>query len=79
MTELSSWYALGKWSLVLRFATVGAFAGLVSWVLVYALHLLFDISKPSVMALLLAVPRGAVFGVILALILWMYWSRTQGR
>ncbi|MEK6254381.1 MAG: hypothetical protein N2B05_06795 [Gemmatimonadales bacterium] len=79
MTGLSSWYALGKWSLVLRFAAVGAFAGLVSWVLAYALHLLFDISKPSVMALLLAVPRGAVFGVILALILWMYWSRTQGR
>lgn len=75
MTSLRSWYALGKWPFILRFAGIGAFAGLASWTLAYAMYWLFDISKPSALALLLAVPRGAVFGVILALILWIYWSR----
>jgi len=68
MTGLRSWYAMGKRSFVLRLAAVGAFASLVSWVLVYGLDMLLDI-RPSTTALLLAVPRGAVFGVILALIL----------
>jgi cell division protein FtsX len=79
MSGLRSWYALGKWPFILRFASVGAFAGLASWVLAYALHWVFDISKPSTMALVWAVPRGALYGVILALILWMCWSRTEGR
>lgn len=79
MTGLRSWYAMGKWPFILRLAAVGAFAGLASWLLAYVLPLLFDISRPSVMALVWAVPRGALYGVILALILWMYWSRTEGR
>lgn len=79
MTGLRSWYALGKWPFILRFAGVGAFAGLASWLLAYALPLMFDISKPSVMALVWAVPRGALYGVILSLILWMLWSRTERR
>ena len=75
MTTLRSWIAMGKWSLVARFAAIGAFAGFASWALVFAGHLLFDIGRPSGIALVLAVPRGALFAVVLGLILRAYWIR----
>ena len=75
MSGMRSWHAMGKWSLVLRFAAMGASAGLVAWTVVFAAHLLFDVGRPSAVALLLAVPRGAIFGVVLGLILRAYWSR----
>lgn len=35
----------------------------------------FDFDKPSVLPLVLAIPRGALYGVIIALILRAYWNR----
>jgi len=75
MNSLRSWNAKGRWSLVGLFAAVGAFAGLASWALVWILALLLQFGRPSFMALVLAVPRGAIFGVVLALVLRVYLNR----
>ncbi len=61
--------------LIVYFGAIGAFAGLASWLLIMLLHPQFDASKPSVLSLALAIPRGAIFGVILALILRAVWNR----
>ncbi len=63
----------------MRLAGIGAVAGLASWLLVYALRLMFDAGSPSIRELLWAVPRGALFGVILGLILGAYWDRRENR
>jgi len=75
MAGLRAWQAMGKWSLVVRLAAVGALAGFAAWALVFVAHLLFEVSRPSTIALLLAIPRGAIFGTVLALILRAYWNR----
>jgi hypothetical protein len=77
--DLRSWKAMGTWSLVVRSAAIGAFAGFAAWASVFALRLLFDSGGPGVIALVLAVPRGALFAVIIALILRAYWNRTHRR
>ena len=79
MSGLRSYRRMGKWSLVVRFAAIGAFAGFAAWIVVFVAHLLFDVGRPSGIALLLAIPRGAIFGVVLALILRVYWNRTHGQ
>ena len=79
MTGLRSYRAMGKWSLVVRLAALGAFAGFAAWTVVFVAHLLFDVGRPSGIALLLAIPRGAIFGVVLALILRVYWNRPRGQ
>ena len=79
MTSLRSWRTMGRWSLVLYLATVGAFAGLAAWTVILVAHLLFDFGRPSGIALLLAIPRGAIFGVVLGLILRVYWNRPHGQ
>ena len=68
---------MGKWALVVRLAGLGAFAGFAAWAFVFVADLLLETGRPSVTALLLAVPRGAIFGVILALILGMFWKRSD--
>jgi hypothetical protein len=65
-------------ALLVRLALAGAIAGLVAWLAVLGLHLLFAVSRPSWLSLLLAIPRGAVFGMILALVLYAYWKRQPG-
>ena len=70
--------AMSLLALIVRFALIGALAGLVAWLSVLGLHLLFQVSRPSVVALLLAMPRGAVVGMILALVLHAFWQR-HGR
>jgi len=70
---------MSRSSLIVRIGMVGAVAGLASWGLVLAAHGLFGFGRPSVTALLLAIPRGALFGVILALILHAYWRRHPGK
>jgi len=75
MNSLRSWKSRGTWSLVVRLAALGAFAGFASWALVWVLDLMFRFGRPSAMALVLAIPRGAVFGVVLALVLRVYWNR----
>jgi hypothetical protein len=66
-------------SIVMRLGLGGAMAGLGAWVLVWVLRMLVDGSSPSGMALLLAIPRGAIFGMILGLVLHTYWKRNPGR
>ncbi len=71
--------------LVLHIGLVGAISGLAAWLIVLVLAMLFDLDKPGGISLLLAIPRGAIFGIILALVLHAYWNRgsgdneTQGR
>jgi hypothetical protein len=79
MTDLRSLRAMGTWSLVLRLATLGAFAGFAAWAVVWVAHLLFDVGQPSTIALVLAIPRGAIFATVLALALRAYWSRTHDQ
>lgn len=71
----NSMRAMSRADLVVRFAVAGAIAGVVAWLLVLGLHVLFEVTRPSAMALLLAIPRGAVFGVVFAVILHAYWRR----
>jgi ABC-type Fe3+-siderophore transport system permease subunit len=78
----NSWNALRAKSrpyLVLYFSILGAFSGLVSWVAIMVAHMLFDVVKPSGMSLLLAIPLGTFFGVILALILFACWNKRTSR
>jgi RsiW-degrading membrane proteinase PrsW (M82 family) len=70
---------MSRWSLVWRFGVAGAFAGFAAWAVVLAAHMLFGVSRPSGISLLLAMPRGALFGIILALILHFFWNRPSGR
>ena len=67
--------AMSRRDFVLRFGLVGAFSGLAAWLLILILAMLFDLDRPSGIALLLAMPRGALFGIILALVLHAYWNR----
>jgi len=66
-------------SLVMYFGLIGAVAGLAAWGVVLAAAALLGFDRPGVVALLLAIPRGALFGVILALILRAYWRRHVGK
>jgi hypothetical protein len=79
MTNLRSLSAMGTWSLVLRLATLGAFAGFAAWAVVWVAHLLFEVGRPSTIALVLAIPRGAIFAIVLGLILRACWNRTYGQ
>lgn len=67
--------AMGRWPFVRYLAVVGAASGLLAWLVAYAAHFVFGVDKPSVLALVLAIPRGALYGVIMALILSAYWTR----
>jgi hypothetical protein len=73
MTNLSTYRVLPRWALVARFALVGLFAGLLAWVSVFGLRLLAGEGGPTITSLLWAMPRGALFGAILALILHAWW------
>jgi hypothetical protein len=78
MTGLSSYRTLSRRALVTRFALWGFAAGLLAWVLVLGLRLLVDGSTPTIISLFWAMPRGALFGAILALILHAWWQRHPG-
>ena len=67
--------SLSRGSLVLRIGLVGAVAGFLAWAVVLLGHIGFGIGRPSGLALLLAIPRGALFGIIIALILYEYWKK----
>jgi hypothetical protein len=75
MASLSTYRTLSRWALVARFALVGFFAGFFAWVLVLGLRSLVDGSQPTITSLFWAMPRGALFGAILALILHAWWQR----
>ena len=84
----TDWHAMRTLSLsvlIVRLVLVGVFAGLVAWLVALGLAPLFEISRPSGVALLFAILRGAVAGMIVALILHAYWKlfpdteETNGR
>lgn len=77
-STVDPWRTMRTWPLVGYLAGVGAVAGFAAWALMWVLDLLFGIGRPSLMSLVLAVLRGAVFGVVLALILRAYWNRSKG-
>ena len=79
MTSLSTYRRLSRWALVARFALVGLFAGFLAWVLVFGLRVFAGDSGPTVTSLLWAMPRGALFGAILALILHAWWRSHPGQ
>jgi len=59
------------------FVAVGAFAGVLAWCLVLAGHLAFDIGRPTWLALLLAIPRGSLYALIVGFGLRL-WLRGRG-
>jgi hypothetical protein len=75
MAGLSTYRTLSRWALVARFVLVGFIAGFIAWVLVFGLRLLAGDSGPTITSLLWAMPRGALFGAILALIMHAWWQR----
>jgi putative flippase GtrA len=77
-TNWNSMREMSLSALIVRLGLVGALAGLVAWLTVLSLHLLSEGSRPSWVALLLAIPRGAVVGMILALVLHAYWKHHPG-
>jgi len=77
MTTLRSWYAMGFGPFIARLAAIGAVAGVASWALVFALSPLFDTGRPDALVLLSAVLRGALVGVVLAVLLRTYWNRQE--
>lgn len=79
MTTLRSWYAKGRSSFVARVAAIGAVAGGASWLFALAVYPLFGARRPDLGSLLFAVPRGALFGAVLALALTVYWDRRAAR
>ena len=52
---------------------------MVAWLLVLAVRLLFEADGPSGLSLLLAIPRGALYAIILAVILHAYWKKHRGK
>ena len=79
MAHLSTYRTLSRWALVARFALVGFFAGFFAWVLIFGLRLLSADNGPTITSLFWAMPRGALFGVILALILLAWWRRSSSQ
>jgi hypothetical protein len=77
-TDLNAWRGLSRSALILRVGLIGAAAGFVAWAGMLVAHVLWEIGRPSGIALLLAIPRGALFGAILAVILHAYWKRQPG-
>jgi putative flippase GtrA len=78
-TNLDAYRAMSLSSLIVRFGLIGAAAGLVAWLLVLAARLLFEADGPSGLSLLLAIPRGALYAIILAVILHTYWKKHRGK
>ncbi len=74
-TTRHSMREMKRLALVVRLGLIGAFAGLGAWILVLAGHFVFGIGQPAIVALVLAIPRGALFGAILSLILHAWWRR----
>ena len=67
---------LSRWSLALRFAAMGALAGVAAWVLALGLHSVLEASKPTLVTLMWAMSRGALVGILLSLILHYIWHRS---
>ena len=75
MAGLSKYRALSRWALVGRLALLGFVAGFIAWVLVFGLRTLAGDSGPTITSLFWAMPGGALFGAIFALVLHTWWRR----
>ena len=73
MMNLATYRTMSRLALVVRLALIGLSAGFLAWVLVYGLRLLAGESAPTIASLLWAMPRGALFGAILALVFHAWW------
>ena len=80
LNRLRALSGMSRVALVVYLGLAGAAAGIVAWAVVLVGHMLFEIGKPSMLSLLLAIPRGALFGILLAFILRAYWAKyPRGR
>jgi hypothetical protein len=60
-------------NLVGYLVVVGALAGVFAWCLVLAGHFAFGIDRPTWLALLLAIPRGSFYALIVGFGLRLWW------
>ncbi len=58
---------------VVYLVMVGAAAGVLAWCLVLVGAFAFDADRPTWLALLLAIPRGSLFGLIVGFGLRLWW------
>lgn len=56
---------------------VGAFAGLLAWVLIFSCAIMLGIDKPTLPSLLFAIPRGSLYGIVLGLLLRWWWKKRR--
>jgi hypothetical protein len=73
MSSSRSLRAMSADSLVLYMAALGAMSGLCAWALIWVAGLILDMPQPGLVSLLLAIPRGALFGAVAASIMRGYW------
>jgi hypothetical protein len=78
-SDLNTLRAMSRSTLVSYVALIGAVSGFVAWAMMVVAHWVFGIDRPSVTSLLLAIPRGALYGAVIALILHAYWKRHPGK
>ena len=64
-TVLDQLQAMSPVRLVVYLIAVGAAAGGASWIVVFGLHLVFGVDRPTWTALFWAVPRGSFFALLL--------------
>ena len=62
---------------VIYLVVVGALSGLFAWCLALAGHFAFDMGRPTWLALLLAMPRGSLYALIVGFGLRLWW-RVRG-
>lgn len=77
--DLNTLLAMSLPRLLAYLVVMGGLAGLFAWMLVFGGHMVFDISRPNLTSLLLAIPRGSIFAAVLGLVLRWYWNRRRGR
>ena len=77
MTNLRTIGRMSVPHLVGYMIAVGALAGVLAWCLVLLGHLAFGISRPTWLSLLLAIPRGSLFALLVGFGLRLWW-RVRG-
>jgi len=76
-TDLDAFRRMSVRSFIVYLIVVGAVSGVFAWCLVLAGHLAFDIDRPTGLALLLAIPRGSFYALIVGFGLRLWW-RVRG-
>ena len=77
-SDLGTLRALSLPRFVAYMVVVGGLSGLLAWMLVLGGHMVLGIGKPSLPSLLWAIPRGALFAVVLGMVLRWHWRRRRG-